>query len=136
MSRANGRIAALTSRSQIAFRQLGLARLIFTAVFVVAALLIARYSWQTPLALDAERALYDIRQFSMAPRVDQDDRIVQIVYTDETLAATGKRSPLDRAILAKALRRIDSFHPKAIGIDILIDQPSLKTRRSRTPSVR
>jgi adenylate cyclase len=103
-------------------RQLGYVRLLFTLLFIVGALLIARFSWQLPLAIEAERALYDWRQVLAAPKVDQDDRIVQVVYTDETLAATGKRSPLDRTILAKALKRIDSFKPKAIGIDILIDQ--------------
>lgn len=86
-------------------------------------MLLARYGWKVPLVLEAERALYDLRAAYTAPRVDQDDRIVMVSYTDETLAATGKRSPLDRAILAKALTRIDSFKPKSIGIDILIDQP-------------
>jgi adenylate cyclase len=104
-------------------RQLGAGRFLFTLMFVLIALFIARFAWQVPLAIDAERALFDWRHAWTAPKVDQDDRIVMVVYTDETLAATGKRSPVDRAILAKALKRIDSFNPKAIGIDILIDQP-------------
>lgn len=104
-------------------RQIGVIRLTLTLLMLVGAVLLARFSWQIPLALQAERAFYDLQVATMAPRRDQDDRIVQIVYTDETLAATGKRSPLDRAILAKAIKRIDSFKPKAIGIDILIDQP-------------
>jgi adenylate cyclase len=114
---------AVSRRTIGSLRQLGMGRLLFTVMFLIAALWIARFSWQAPLAIEAERALYDWRQVVAAPKVDQDDRIVQVVYTDETLAATGKRSPLDRAILAKALKRIDSFNPKAIGIDILIDQP-------------
>lgn len=104
-------------------RQLGIWRLLLTILFLAGAVLLARYGWKLPLAIEAERALYDWRQVLTAEKVDQDSRIVMVVYTDETLAATGKRSPLDRAILAKALRRIDSFKPKAIGIDILIDQP-------------
>ena len=40
-----------------------------------------------------------------------------------TLAATAKRSPLDRTILAHALANIDKMGAKSIGIDILIDQP-------------
>ena len=106
----------------MALRQLGGLRLLLTGLFLILAVLVARYSWTAPVAIEAERLLYDWRQVQSAPKVDQDDRIVQIVYTDETLAATGKRSPLDRAILAKALKRIDGFHPKSIGIDILIDQ--------------
>jgi adenylate cyclase len=104
-------------------KQLGLWRLIATILFVGIAILVARFGWNVPLVIEAERALYDWRVVATAPKVDQDDRIVMVVYTDETLAATGKRSPLDRTILAKALARIDSFKPKAIGIDILIDQP-------------
>jgi adenylate cyclase len=104
-------------------RQLGPLRIVLTSILLIAAVCLARYSWHLPLAIQAERAFFDLQVGTMAPRREQDDRIVQIVYTDETLAATGKRSPLDRAILAKALKRIDSFKPKAIGIDILIDQP-------------
>lgn len=115
--------AALAGRASAGLRQLGFARLLLAMLFLTGALLLARYGWKLPLAIEAERALYDWRQVLTAEKVDQDDRIVMIVYTDETLATTGKRSPLDRAILAKALRRIESFGPKAIGIDILIDQP-------------
>ena len=115
----------LKQKFQIAalLKQLGIGRLLFTLIFVGLALLLARFSWNVPLTIDAERAMFDWRMVTTAPRVDQDDRIVMVVYTDETLAATGRRSPLDRTILAKALERIDSFKPKAIGIDILIDQP-------------
>ncbi len=116
-------------------------RLIITTLFVVFAVLLARYSWGfpsaphatssgervwvPPIAIDAERALYDTRSLYAALRhpVAQDERIVMVVYTQETLAATAKRSPLDRTILAKALTSIDALGPKAIGIDILIDQP-------------
>lgn len=118
-ARAQGALA----RTAIILRQLGWGRLLLAIGFLVIAGLVARFSWQMPLAVDAERALFDLRHVLTAPRVEQDDRIVMVVYTDETLAATGKRSPLDRTILAKALRRIESFNPRAIGIDILIDQP-------------
>ncbi len=114
--------ASLRAWANIGLRQLGIGRLILTILFLAAALLVARYAWKLPLTIEAERALFDWRQVLTAPKVDQDDRIVMVVYTDETLAATGKRSPLDRTVLAKALKRIDGFKPKAIGIDILIDQ--------------
>lgn len=90
---------------------------------LVLALLIARFSWNLPFALAAERGLYDVRVDLNAPRVDQDDRIVLVVFTEETLAATGKRSPLDRTMLARALTNLDALGPRAIGVDILIDQP-------------
>ena len=116
------RVSRLTGTVSTTLRKIGALRIVLTAVLLVVAVFLARFSWQIPLIIQAERAFYDLQIATMAPRRDQDDRIVQIVYNDETLAATGKRSPLDRAILAKAIKRIDSFKPKAIGIDILIDQ--------------
>lgn len=107
-------------------RAIGLAgplRLAVTALVLVLALLVARYSWNLPFALAAERGLYDVRVDLNAPRVDQDDRVVLVVFTEETLAATGKRSPLDRTMLARALTNLDALGPRAIGVDILIDQP-------------
>ena len=103
-------------------RQIGPVRLAGTILFIALGLVFARYSWDIPLAKDAERGLYDIRMLETAERVDQDDRIVLVVYTDETLEALAKRSPLDRKMLADALTAIDAMNPKAIGIDILIDQ--------------
>lgn len=105
------------------FRQLGPARLAMTLTLLLIALLAARFSWNIILIGDAERALYDLRETYLAPKVDQDPRIAKVVYNDDTLIETRKRSPLDRSILARALTSIDSMGARAIGIDILIDQP-------------
>ncbi len=104
-------------------RQVGTVRLILTLVALALALLIARYSWQLRFAEDAEAILYDFRSALSAPPRAQDPRIVLVVYNDDTLIQTGKRSPLDRTMLARALTRLDSMGAKSIGIDILIDQP-------------
>jgi len=101
----------------------GLLRLGFTILLLGIALLFARYSWDTPLVVQAERSFYDLRTTIFAPRADQDQRIVMIVYNDQTLIDTRKRSPLDRATLAQALHSLDSMGAKSIGIDILFDQP-------------
>lgn len=105
-------------------RQAGLPRLAATALVVIIAVLIARFSWQVPLVSDAERALYDIRLMLTTPHVDQDPRILLVTYTDDTLINTQVRSPLDRKILADALRNLDKMGAKAIGIDIIVDQPT------------
>jgi adenylate cyclase len=106
-----------------AIRQIGPIRLAVTLAFLAAGLYVARFNWQVPLSSDAERALYDLRFFRSAERMlEQDGRIVLVTYNDETLRQLGKRSPLDRAMLARALRAIDAMNPRAIGIDILIDQ--------------
>ncbi|MFM9851671.1 MAG: CHASE2 domain-containing protein [Sphingomonadaceae bacterium] len=109
-------------RTLVGMRQIGWLRAILSLIALTLALLLARYSWSVPFILDAEHALFDLRQIQAAPAVAQDDRFIMIPYTDETLINTGQRSPLDRTILAKALKRIDAMGPKAIGIDILIDQ--------------
>ena len=100
----------------------GLGRLLVTLAVLLTAVLIARFSWSVPVLTETERGLYDARQFLAAPIVPQDPRITIIVFTEETLAATGKRSPLDRKLLSDALKTIDTMGPRAIGIDILIDQ--------------
>jgi adenylate cyclase len=123
--------------------QIGALRLLATAIFLGLSLTLARYSWQPwmPLASDAERALYDLRFHWAAKRVEQDDRIVLVTYDDQTLESLGKRSPLDRKMLADALKALDALGPKAIGIDILIDQAQPEDpilidtfRKMRTPT--
>ena len=119
----SGTQRGLIKRAALILRQLGTMRLVATLVVLVLALLLARFSWDMLFARDAEAILYDLRSATAAPRVEQDPRIVLVVYDDDTLILTGKRSPLDRTVLAKALKRIDAMGAKSIGIDVLIDQP-------------
>ena len=121
-------------------RSAGPRRLAFTGALLIAAVLLARFSWFMPVSGDAERAIYDLRSYLFAPKVAQDDRVLLVVYNDQTLINARKRSPLDRGLLAKALRNLDTMHPKAIGIDILFDQPQdedddliAALRATRTP---
>jgi adenylate cyclase len=104
-------------------RQIGPVRLAATLVLLALAAWVAVNSWSLPLAGDAERALYDLRFDTSAVRIGEpDSRITLVVYNDQTLADLGKRSPLDRLMLARALTAIDRMGARAIGIDILIDQ--------------
>lgn len=106
-------------------REAGTRRLVLTAILIVASLCIGYFSWHLPVTGSAERALYDARLYVEANQraVDQDPRVVMVVFDDQTLINARKRSPLDRGILAEALRNLDSLGPRAIGIDILFDQP-------------
>jgi adenylate cyclase len=115
--------SGIVSKASKMARQIGWARIATSLVGLIIALLVANFSWRIPLLIDAERALFDARVIATAPVVEQDNRIVMVPYTDQTLIKTGKRSPLDRTTLAKALKRLDQMGAKAIGIDILIDQP-------------
>ncbi len=103
--------------------QLGPSRLALTMLVLVVALLAARLAWFVPLASVAERGLFDWRVVATAPLVEQDQRLVMVTYTDETLFSTGIRSPVDRAILARALVNLDAMGARAIGIDIGFDSP-------------
>jgi adenylate cyclase len=139
---AEGAREGWRTRLRRALKQIGLARLALTFLFLLAGLYVARASWTLPLAGDAERALYDLRFFRTADiAAEQDPRIVVVTYDDDTLRQLEKRSPLDRAMLARALAAIDAMNPRAIGIDILIDQPQredaelIRTFRAmRTPT--
>lgn len=122
-------------------RRVGLWRLLASALILALAVLFARQSWTLPVARDWERALYNFRVYLTAPSVEQDKRIVEIVYDDNTLAALGKRSPLDRKMLADALTNIDRLGARGIAIDILLDQPQAEDsyllsvfRKLKTPT--
>ncbi|MBA2933263.1 adenylate/guanylate cyclase domain-containing protein [Sphingomonas sp. CGMCC 1.13654] len=106
-----------------AIGRIGWGRFAVTLALLVAAILIARLSWHVALSQQAERWMYDARAVITAPVAPQDPRLVQIVYDDDTLEHTGRRSPLDRGLLARALAHIDTMGARAIGIDMLIDEP-------------
>ena len=108
--------------TRLLLRQIGPVRAATTVLLLCAAVIVARFAWTIPFVPAAERALYDVRQVWTAPKVEPDPRIVLIVFNDDTLINTRKRSPLDRATLARALRSIDAMGAKGIGIDILVDQ--------------
>ncbi|MCB2083138.1 MAG: adenylate/guanylate cyclase domain-containing protein [Sphingomonadaceae bacterium] len=106
-------------------REAGPRRLGLTIVLVLAALFVARFGWSVPVVSQAETAMYDFRTYEVASRkaVEQDDRILLVEYDDDVLSKLPQRQPLDRGILVQALRNLDTMGAKAIGIDILFDQP-------------
>ncbi|HUN52511.1 MAG TPA: CHASE2 domain-containing protein, partial [Candidatus Sulfotelmatobacter sp.] len=64
-------------------------------------------------------------EFAFAAHEQPSDERVRIVAIDEaTLSHLPYRSPIDRGMLAELLTRLDAAHPKAIGLDILFDQPT------------
>jgi adenylate cyclase len=91
------------------------------------AVLLAAFSWSLPGLVDVERLAYDMRLALASQRVAQDPRIVLITFDEDTVAATRHRAPLDRGVLAAAVSRLDALSPRAIGVDILLDQPTNPT---------
>jgi len=71
-----------------------------------------------------ENWLSDFRFATLAPPAPQDDRIVIATITEETLATLPYRSPVDRGFLARLLRALEIAGVRAVGIDILFDQPT------------
>lgn len=91
-------------------------------MLLIGALIFARFALSVPLANEIERTLFDIRAANAMEQVEEDERILLVVYTEDTLIDTEVRSPLDRGILARALANLDAMGPRAIGVDILFDQ--------------
>lgn len=135
-TRLSARLPSFASISKD-LAQVPIGRRIATMLFIVVAVLLARFSWETPfrdaeghnieipIAADAERALYDARASYAAlaaRKVEQEKRILLVPFIPESQQRTGERSPLDRTTLADALTNIDAMGAKAIGIDILFDQ--------------
>lgn len=104
-------------------REAGPQRLALTGLLILIALLLARFAWSIPVLGDAERNMYDYRAYQFAEHAPQDDRIMLVVYDEQSLIDSRKRSPLDRRKMINALKFLDTQGAKAIGIDILFDQP-------------
>ena len=66
----------------------------------------------------------DIRLAALQRPEPQSQEIVVAAITESTLSRFAYRSPVDRAFLADMLEALDKKHPRAIGIDLLFDQPT------------
>jgi len=72
----------------------------------------------------AENWLSDFRFAVLAPPQEVDQRIVIAAINEDTLATFPYRSPVDRGFLIKLLNHLSSANVRAVGIDILFDQPT------------
>lgn len=63
-------------------------------------------------------------RLSQAPPQPQHPDIVIVAITEDTLAQFSYRSPVDRAFLAKLLKTLQAKGARAIGLDVLLDQPT------------
>src|SRR5690242_84275 len=71
-----------------------------------------------------ERYVGDWAIAELLPAEAQDNDIVIVAITDDTLGLFPYRSPIDRGFIADLLRTIAARGPRAIGVDILFDQPT------------
>ncbi|HUZ74639.1 MAG TPA: adenylate/guanylate cyclase domain-containing protein [Stellaceae bacterium] len=76
------------------------------------------------LLTQAERFVGDLRIATLLPPEPQDPDIVIAAIEESTLQKFPYRSPVDRAFLSNLLQTLAARGPRAIGMDILFDQPT------------
>ncbi|MBW7851983.1 MAG: adenylate/guanylate cyclase domain-containing protein [Rhodospirillales bacterium] len=76
-----------------------------------------------PLAA-ADRFVEDVAVARLAPPLPQHAGIAIVAITEDTLARLPYRSPLDRGLVAEAIAHLRIKGARAIGLDLLIDQPT------------
>jgi class 3 adenylate cyclase/CHASE2 domain-containing sensor protein len=86
----------------------------------VLAFLLARL----PPVVAVEQLTRDLRIARLLPPRPQDERIVVLAIGETTLAAFPYRSPINRGLLTRVLATLDERHAAAIGLDVLLDQPT------------
>ena len=79
-----------------------------------------------------ENWLGDLRLTSISPAVETHPDIVIFTVTEDTLARFPYCFPLDRGMLADAINRLNAAGVRAIGMDILFDQPTEPSQRQTT----
>ncbi|HXL99634.1 MAG TPA: adenylate/guanylate cyclase domain-containing protein [Rhizomicrobium sp.] len=94
-------------------------------VVVLASALVAQLAVQRFFILtNVENAVQDWEIAHLLPAAPQDDKVVIVAIREETLKQFPYRSPLDREFLSNLLKTIASYHPLAVGLDVLFDQPT------------
>ena len=76
-----------------------------------------------PLA-NLETKLADIRVAAMQPPMPVSSDVAVVALDEATLASFPYRSPVDRAFLAGLIRQVEAKGARAIGVDVLLDQPT------------
>jgi class 3 adenylate cyclase/CHASE2 domain-containing sensor protein len=71
-----------------------------------------------------ESQIADLRAAALSAPAPQHPAVVVVAITEDTLAQLPYRSPVDRRFLARLLRTLDQARARAIGLDILFDQPT------------
>ena len=97
---------------------------IFVSIVVPVALLSYVLSTALPFLRQIENWSRDFRIVTLMPPAPQSGDIVLVLITEDTLARFPYRSPVDRGMLAEVVQRVYTAGARAVGIDILFDQPS------------
>ncbi len=86
--------------------------------------LVAVLAISLPFIRLADNAARDLMLTTISPWTSPPSDIVMVAVTEDTLGAYPYRSPIDRGLLATVISRVLAAGPRAVGIDILFDQPT------------
>ena len=91
-------------------------------IISMASFLLPRYQ---PYFFSFEHGHSDLRTRLLSQKLDTPfDGLVFVKITENELEQMTYRSPIDRAWIADLVTQVDALNPSAIGLDILIDQPT------------
>lgn len=90
---------------------------------LIGLLVFAAFRILPPLAA-AEARARDVAHAYFHPAAPTRDDIVLILIEEATLATLPYRSPIDRGFLADLLGSIQAHGPRAVALDLLLDQPT------------
>ena len=79
---------------------------------------------QLAFLANLENVAADIRIAALQPPAAQSPDVAIIAISEETLTRFRYRSPIDREFLSELLRELDGKGARAIGLDVLLDQPT------------
>jgi len=94
------------------------------AVAAVSALLASAAVNNLTFLANANQFIADGEIAAFTPEEPQDPDIVIVAITEDTLAQFPYRAPVDRQFLSDLLTTLAEKGPRAIGIDLLFDQPT------------
>ena len=101
----------------------GLSPLIAALIILGASALALLLPWM-PSFRALTLGLDDLLIAALAPAEPQHGDIALVAIDEATLAAAACRSPIDRLLLAGLVERLDAVGVRAIGLDVLLDQPT------------
>ncbi len=98
--------------------------LVPATVAVVCAIIASAAVNNLTFLANANQFIADGETAALTPAEPQDPDIVIVAITEDTLAQFPYRAPVDRQFLADLLTTLAEKAPRAIGIDLLFDQPT------------
>jgi len=101
----------------------GLTPRTITAIILGSAVLV-QLLFQLPLLRSLSLTLDDLLLTLLAPAEPQHPGVALVTIDEDSLEGAVCRSPIDRHLLAQLIEQLDTMGVRAIGLDLLLDQPT------------